>query len=277
MTSGFEQSFKKRLGTVAKERNMTPTQVWQNVIHERFIVRLCQSPYRDNFVLKGGSLLARHTDIGRETRDLDFSVRNLQSNIDRLHKVIDDVASLDVQDGFSFQEIKMSPLDHPRMEYQGARIRIKACLGKARLPLLIDLGFGDCAQAKEEKIALLASAKGALFEKEIHLHCYPVEFIFAEKLETIVFKKEENSRMKDYHDLHTIITNGLIVDKLNAMQAVRAVFHHRGTPLSFPIHFDALLLSILQNYWKEYTQHVTSDRLPPSIDQVIAVINRWLE
>ena len=36
MTSALEQSFKKRLHLIAKERNLTPAEVWQNVITERF-------------------------------------------------------------------------------------------------------------------------------------------------------------------------------------------------------------------------------------------------
>ena len=70
MTSALEQSFKKRLQLIAKERNITPSEVWQNVITERFLVRLCRSPYHSHFVLKGGTLLARYVNIGRETKAL---------------------------------------------------------------------------------------------------------------------------------------------------------------------------------------------------------------
>lgn len=56
MTSPQEQSFKKLLQLVAKEREITPAEVWQNVITERFLVRLCNSPYHSHFILKGGML-----------------------------------------------------------------------------------------------------------------------------------------------------------------------------------------------------------------------------
>jgi hypothetical protein len=84
MTSSLEQSFKKRLQTIANERNLTPATVWQNVIAERFLVRLCNSPYRSHFILKGGWLLAKHVEIGRETRDLDFSVERLDNGLNVL-------------------------------------------------------------------------------------------------------------------------------------------------------------------------------------------------
>lgn len=278
MTSAFEQSFKTRLQVVAKERNMTPAEVWQNVIHERFLARLCRSPHRDHFILKGGVLLAKHIDIGRETKDLDFSVRNIQSDINQLNRVIEGIVSFDLGDGFTFRDIQTQPLEHFHMEYAGARIKMQTCLGKARFSLFIDLGFGDLVPVKEEKIMLLASKKGALFEKNIHLHCYPIEFIFAEKLETIVFRGRENSRMKDYHDLYTLTRDGVALNKSDTTQAIHAVFHHRRTPLSIPIRFDSLALSSLQHYWNRYRQTtIAPDQLPTSIDQVIEAINKWLE
>ena len=79
MTSALEQSFKKRLSLIAKERNLTPAEIWQNVITERFLVRLCRSSYHSHFVLKGGTLLARRIDIGRETKDLDFAIQRLSN------------------------------------------------------------------------------------------------------------------------------------------------------------------------------------------------------
>jgi predicted nucleotidyltransferase component of viral defense system len=278
MTSAFEQSFKKRLQIVAKERNMTPAEVWQNVIHERFLVRLCRSSHRDHFILKGGVLLAKHIDIGRETKDLDFSVRNIQSDINQLSKAMERIVSLDLADGFTFRDIQTEPLDHFHMEYAGARIKMQACLGKARLPLFIDLGFGDLVPAKEEKIMLLASVKGALFEDNVHLPCYPIEFIFAEKLETVIFRGRENSRMKDYHDLYTMTKESMTLNKMGATQAIQAVFQHRRTPLSIPIDFDSLAISSLQHYWHRYRQTtIVPNQLPNSIDQVIEAINKWLE
>jgi predicted nucleotidyltransferase component of viral defense system len=278
MTSAFEQSFKKRLQMIAKERNRTPAEVWQNVIHERFLARLCRSSHRDHFILKGGVLLAKHIDIGRETKDLDFSVRNIESEINQLDRVMNGIVSLDLGDGFTFRDIQTETLEHFHMEYTGARIKMQACLGKARLPLFIDLGFGDLVPIKEEKIMLLASKKGALFEENVHLPCYPIEFIFAEKLETIVFRGRENSRMKDYHDLYSMTRKSVSLNKSEVTQAIDAIFQHRRTPLAIPIRFDAPALSSLQHYWHRYRQTaMVPDQLPTSIDHVIEAINKWLE
>src|SRR5205085_11288732 len=80
MTSLLETEFKKRLQLIAKERHLTPAVIWHNVISDRFLARLCKSPYRTNFILKGGTLLAKHLNIGRETKDLDFSIENLEKD-----------------------------------------------------------------------------------------------------------------------------------------------------------------------------------------------------
>lgn len=79
MNNSLKQSMKQRLQILAKERDLTFIEIWHNLILERFLARLCQSKYKTNFILKGGSLLARYIPIGRETKDLDFLVERLKS------------------------------------------------------------------------------------------------------------------------------------------------------------------------------------------------------
>lgn len=116
MTPSLEQSFKKRLQIIAKERNQTPASIWQNIISERFLVRLCNSSYKDHFILKGGWLLAKHVAIGRETQDLDFSVKNLSNELDTLQKVMNEIVNVEIKDYFIFSEPKIKPLDHLHMQ-----------------------------------------------------------------------------------------------------------------------------------------------------------------
>ena len=188
MTSALEQSFKKRLQLIAKERNITPAEVWQNVITERFLVRLCRSPYHSHFVLKGGTLLARYVDIGRETKDLDFTIQRLSNEISALQKTFNDIVRVEIEDGFVFMNPVVAPLEHFHMEYPGAHVKIEVRFGKAKFPLFIDLGFGDLVQVREKELLLLSNSKGPLFEPSLTVNCYPMEFVFAEKLETAIFR-----------------------------------------------------------------------------------------
>lgn len=278
MTSSLEQSFKKRLQIIAKERNLTPSEVWQNVIAERFLVRLCNSPYRSHFVLKGGTLLAKHVELGRETQDLDFSVVRLSNEVSTLQRVLEEIVAIEAKDGFIFAHPKVAPLEHFHMQYPGAQVKINVNFGKSKFPLFIDLGFGDLVKVHEEKILLLGNSKGPLFEPSVILKCYPLEFVFAEKLETVIYRGKENSRMKDFHDLHTLVSTEITIDRQETKEAISAVFNHRKTPLHLPIKFDESALEALQTYWGHYLQMATVGKatLPARVGQVIEKVNTWL-
>ncbi|HSX26279.1 MAG TPA: nucleotidyl transferase AbiEii/AbiGii toxin family protein [Chlamydiales bacterium] len=277
MTHSLEQSFKKRLQLIAKERNITPAEVWQNVITERFLVRLCRSPYHSHFVLKGGTLLARYVDIGRETKDLDFAIQRLSNEISSLQKTFNDIVRVEIEDGFAFMNPIVAPLEHFHMEYPGAHVKIEVRFGKAKFPLFIDLGFGDLVQTHEKEFLLLSNSKGPLFEPSLTVNCYPMEFVFAEKLETAIFRGADNSRMKDFHDLYTLASSEKMLNWADTSKAIRLVFEHRKTPLRLPMQFDSLALEALQQYWGRYHKTATaSSRLPSQIVEVIEVINKFI-
>ena len=160
------------------------------------------------------------------------------------------------------------------MPYPGARIKIEVRFGKSRFPLYIDLGFGDLVYAQEKEFRLLSNRSGPLFESAVTVNCYPPEFIFAEKLETVVYRGGENSRMKDYHDLYSLI-NSRILNREETIKAVRAVFDHRKTTLQLPIRFDAPALVSLQEYWKGYLQAVRV-QLPNEIAEIIETVSAFV-
>ena len=102
-----------------------------------------------------------------------------------------------------------------------------------------------------------------------------MEFVFAEKLETIIFRGADNSRMKDFHDLYTLSSSEKFLNQEDTGKAIRLVFEHRKTPFRLPVQFDSAALEALQKYWSRYYQTATaSDRLPDRIERVIKVINK---
>lgn len=277
MTSVVNQSFKKRLHLIAKERNLTPAEVWQNVIIERFLVRLCQSLYHSHFILKGGVLLARYVNIGRETKDLDFAIQRLSNEINILQKVFANIVQVQVDDEFIFTNPVVVPLEHFHMRYPGAHVKIEVRFGKAKFPLFIDLGFGDVVPVREKELLLLSNSQGPLFESSLTVKCYPMEFVFAEKLETTIYRGAGNSRMKDFHDLYTLASSGEMLNEEDTAKAIRLVFEHRNTPLRLPVRFHPSALNALQKYWGRYHQMTTtSARLPNQMVEVIEVINKAL-
>jgi predicted nucleotidyltransferase component of viral defense system len=278
MNLAFEQSIKKWLQNIATDRSLTPAAVWHNVVAERFLVRLCSSPYRSHFVLKGGTLLSKLLRLGRETQDLDFSVRRLSNEVSLLQNVLSQIIALDLEDGFNFVNPVVTPLDHQHMQYLGAQARIDVLFGKAHFPLFIDLGFGDVVAPPDTKILLLGNSKGPLYESFLSIPSYPLEFVFAEKIETLIYRGSENSRMKDYHDLLVMIGTEQILDGVETERACRAVFGHRQTRLALPIRFDALQLERLQKYWGHYRRTLAGpEQFPDHVEHVIQKINGWLE
>ncbi|MCH9627466.1 MAG: hypothetical protein S4CHLAM2_11060 [Chlamydiales bacterium] len=110
MTSDLEKSFKAKLRAIAKEKNRDPADLWQCLTLERFLVRLARSKHRDHFVLKGGILLSKYIEIGRETTDLDFFACRLTNEVTGLKDIFEEIAHSDLKDGFVFQEIKINQL-----------------------------------------------------------------------------------------------------------------------------------------------------------------------
>lgn len=278
MISVTEKSFKAKLRAIAKEKNRDPADLWQGLTLERFLVRLAKSEYSMHFVLKGGILLSKYIEIGRETTDLDFLAQKISNEVDKLKVIFEKIATIDLQDGFSFREIKVNELAHPHMGYPGVGVSMMAYFGKTRFKVSIDVGFGDIVDPINYPIPLTSSSKGDLFEHSISLSCYPKKFILAEKLETILYRGSFNSRMKDYHDLYSMITSPKFSSFRDLEAIIRLVFEHRDTKLQLPILFTKEELSRMQNFWNEYLKGLRSEHastLPPNIADIISKINDW--
>ena len=163
--------------------------------------------------------------------------------------------------------------------YPGAEVSMMAYFGKTRFKVAIDIGFGDIVDVVKYSIPLTAYSKGVLFESNVKLSCYPKEFIFAEKLETIIHRGSFNSRMKDFHDIYSMITSSQLPSFHNLEGVIRLVFEHRETPIALPITYSEDEMKQVQNYWSEYLKNLraeNSDNLPIIVAQVIAAINDWL-
>ncbi len=280
MSFDLEKSLKAKIRQIAKEGKQDPLAIWQNLILERFLVRLSRSFYHDRFILKGGHLLSKYIPIGRETQDLDFFAKNIRNDLANLEETFNAIALVEIGDGFEFKEVAVRPLSHPHMSYLGAHITMRAFFGKIRFKVLIDLGFDDRVLEVKQDIPLLHNSKGPLFESCVQLHCYPQEFIFAEKLETIIYRGGANSRMKDFHDLHSMTIGRKNLDLKGLKEAISLVFSHRKTSLKVPVQFSAEDLLNLENYWKSYYHNLNhpalKQPLPATLEGLISVLNDWL-
>jgi predicted nucleotidyltransferase component of viral defense system len=278
MSSGNEHSIKERIKVIATQQKRPFNDVWQEVVLERWLSRLAKSKYRKNFIFKGAMCLLRYIDLERETRDLDFLLKDVNGSIEDVRKYLSEVSALDSNDGFSFDSLDVQPLAHTHMQYPGYSVSAIGHLGKTRTKIFIDIGVGDVVKATEITMKLLATEKAPLFEKDIALWAYPVESIFAEKLETALARGNQNSRMKDYHDLLCLIRTDAVDARL-VKTAIRETFSNRGTELR-PIVFPDSEIGNIQNYWTLYVRTLsneTKQEIPANISEVIEEINQYLK
>lgn len=170
---------------------------------------------------------------------------------------------------------------HPHMNYTGIEVLLLAKMGGPQTHIQIDLGFGDVVDAIDYPLELTATSKGPIFESKIQVRSYPKEFIFAEKLETVVYRGSGNTRMKDFHDLFSLVSMEGALDPAYVDKVVATVFNHRQAPLTqLPLHLDAESMEVLQPLWQDYQRRFSSNQsplaIPESLMEVISAINAWL-
>ncbi|NGX64149.1 MAG: hypothetical protein KR126chlam6_01575, partial [Candidatus Anoxychlamydiales bacterium] len=183
----------------------------------------------------------------------------------------------DIKDGFNFNKIKIENIPHPHMKYPGKRVHLVGYFGKTRFKVTIDLAFGDLIDPLNMSLPLTHGKKGALFESSISLSCYPIEFIFAEKLHAMVDRGRYNSRMKDFHDLYSMILQKGDQLSSNIGNIIKTVFNHRETEIKLPIIFSSQAIEDLQSFWNRYLQGLKKDhKMPINLKNIIQIINDWL-
>ena len=181
---------------------------------ERFLLRLYQLPEGQNYIWKGGSLLVRRyqpkNQKPRFTVDLDLEV--WQINVLKTKDILKKAMNIDLQDGFQFVSVTQDPMKR-ETPYGGDRFSIQWTLfdkGQSEA-LKIDVCSGDFIKPESVQANELCIIKP---KTNISFQVYPPEFIFAEKLETIVRFGTGNTRVKDFIDLYTLIKKGLNMKKL---------------------------------------------------------------
>lgn len=274
------EALKARIKVIAQERNKTFGEIWKQLILERFLARLARSNYHDKFIFKGGLLLAQYLVIGRETTDVDFLMTKMKSEAASIETAIKEVITIDLSDDFVFLWGDVEPLDQPHMEYPGFRVNLDVSLEKMKDRIQIDIGVGDLVDAVPNVFQPFEYKGKPIFAGEISLLTYPVETIFAEKLETIISKGATNSRMKDYHDVILMSREPDLIDSEKLRATVEQTFKHRGTALSIPISFDDAGMESLQKLWTQHLRGLGEVKkqleLPEQIRDVLTEVNAWI-
>jgi predicted nucleotidyltransferase component of viral defense system len=166
-------SIRTRLLALAQSKGQDYQRVLSRYAIERFLYRLGNSPYRERFAIKGATLFTLWTgDAHRPTKDLDLlgwgssAIREVEETVRAIGKV-------------------------------EVRVKFHAFLAAARIPMQVDIGFGDAVYPEPE----FASFPVLLPMKAPVIRAYPREAAIAEKLNAMVVLDIRNSRMKDFYDI----------------------------------------------------------------------------
>lgn len=200
---------------------------------ERLLYRLSVSPHKDKFLLKGAALFnVWFNEPHRPTKDVDL-LGSGENDIPAVEKIFREICQIESPDGLDFPlETLQGSLIREEEVYQGVRITLTAMLAKARIPLQIDVGFGDAVtpKPKTETLPTLLDLPAP------KLKLYPKETVVAEKFNAMVKLGIGNSRMKDFWDVNYLIEkfefDGIVLQK-----AITATFKNRQTdfPKELPL------------------------------------------
>lgn len=120
---------------------------------ERLLYRLSVSPHAGSFVLKGALLFALWYDTPhRPTKDADLLGFGAD-DADTLRATFTSVCAIDADDGvrYDIDSMRIAPIREDNV-YGGLRMTLTAFLGSARLPVQVDIGFGDAITPDPELV-----------------------------------------------------------------------------------------------------------------------------
>lgn len=190
------EQVKGAIKNMAAKMELRPQEVLQIFMFERLIERLAASGYRNNFILKGGLLIASMIGIHeRTTMDMDTTIHGMPMTEEKIEQAIKEILEMDVGDGICFIFKGMQRIRED--EYNNFRISIYAFYGKMKVPMKIDITTGDKITPRQ----IDYNYPFMFEEKSVKVKAYTLETILAEKYETILRRNAGNTRARDFYDL----------------------------------------------------------------------------
>lgn len=277
-------SVRQRLLNISRESGEEFGLLLSRFAIERLLYRLSVSPHRASFLLKGAALFTVWKNVPRRpTRDVDFLGLGFFGNdvdsdvaAEKLAAIFRSLCEIEVpSDGLYFESgsVQVASI-RDEQRYGGQRIRLESHLAQARIPLRVDVGFGDVVtpSARETEYPTLLSFPAP------RLAMYPPETVIAEKYQAMVELGEGNSRMKDFYDVW-ILTQHQDFDGALLSRAIAATFLRRSTPIpnempeSLREEFCRSSARVMQ--WRAFTRKNCLQE-SPEIHEIAGVLRAFL-
>ncbi len=220
------RQMKDLIRNLTREKSADAQILMRNYMMERFLERISLSECRDNFILKGGMLVAAMVGLdARSTMDLDATVRGASVNVEDIENLMSSIIAVPIEDGVEFQVKSISEI-MDEAEYPGIRVSMATVFDGVVTPLKIDISTGDVITPR----AVRYRFRLMLEERSIDIWAYNLETVLAEKLETMIARTITNTRMRDFYDLYILEQlHGRSLDSDILRHALLATARKRGT------------------------------------------------
>lgn len=223
----YGKSVRTRLVNLMNETGYKYMYLLARYFNERLLYRVSVSQYKDNFLLKGGSLLYALDGLeARPTVDIDFMADRISRDRDNMTEIFRRIVAIGCdEDGvyFDTESIRPEPITVDK-KYPGLRFYVTAHMDTIVHNMSVDIGFGDVVSPCPMTIdfpLLLPNIPS------VNLQAYSLETVVAEKFHAMIDRDETNSRIKDFFDCYMLLTQRNISDE-TLFEAIKATFDNRA-------------------------------------------------
>ena len=220
------KQLKDKVRNISKGDNDVAKALIRTFMMERFLERVSLSKYRNNFILKGGMLVASIVGVDmRATMDIDTTVKALPLNENDAERIISEICAIPLEDGVTFSITSVTNI-MTDFDYPGIRMMLEATLDRMRQSIKLDISTDDVItpSAVEYEYKLMFE------DRTISLLTYNTETLLAEKVQTIFARGIANTRMRDFYDVYGIVKmNAEKIDKDVLVRAFHATCDKRKT------------------------------------------------
>ena len=247
-------SVKDRLKNQAKEDGRTMQDELVTYGLERTIYRLSISEYAERFTLKGGIFLYALFDgnFARATMDIDLLAQHISNDAEEMKGVFKNIFSIECDDALRFDLDSLNVNDITEFkEYHGVNVSITAYLDRTKVPVSIDIGFGDIVYPERMKMSF-----PVLLDMEApEVYAYSIYSVIAEKFEAFVSLGLANGRYKDFYDIY-VLSENYDLDGEELRNAIKETFAHRGTSFDDIVAFEPEFTedTVRQNRWNLFVK-----------------------
>ena len=252
------RQLKDLIRNLSKKKSADAQILMRNYMMERFLERISLSEYKNQFILKGGMLVAAMVGLdARATMDLDATIKGTNVSVEDVEMIISKIISIPLNDGVLFRIKRISEIME-EADYPGVRVSMETKFDGVITPLKIDISTGDIITPREIKY----NFNLMLENRTIEVWAYNLETVLAEKLETVISRNVTNTRMRDFYDIYILqklygeqLSKDVLRDALVATAKKRETLEQIETEDIDEVFDEIQSSSVMENLWKVYQRN----------------------